>query len=67
MDENIKNNVILNGGSTSDESRTTSMSNTGCATHSKNHFNIINNINAKCIKKMGFTPITNIKRRKTIK
>ena len=48
MDENIKNNVILNGGSTSDESRTTSMSNTGCATHSKITFNIINNINA-CI------------------
>lgn len=46
MDENIKNNVILNGGSTSDESRTTSMSNTGCATYSKNDFNIINNINA---------------------
>lgn len=48
MDENIKNNVILNGGSTSDESRTTSMSNTGCATSYKNTFNIINNINA-CI------------------
>lgn len=48
MNENIKNNVILNGDSTSDESRTTSMSNTGCATAIKSSFNIINNINA-CI------------------